>query len=120
MTFEQKIARFHREIESRRLPGSLLDPLPWRWLRRIGLPLPPPPFQPMWFNMLLVFVVMDVTLTALIVLWPLLYPQIPLATLLAASFITTIASGVTAMLLGIGWFFHRQRLGLPSWRDYGD
>ena len=120
MNFDEKIARFHAEIAARRLAPGLLDPLPWRLLRRAGLRLPPPPFQPMWLNMLLVFVVMDVGLTALLAIWPLLYPQAPMPLLLGFSFIVTIASGVTAMLLAIGWHFHRLRLGLPAWRDYGD
>lgn len=120
MTFDQKIARFHAEITARRLSRGLLDPLPWRLLRRVGLPLPPPPFQPMWFNMLLVFVVLDVGVTALIAIWPLLDPRASLPLLLTVSFVATIASGVIAMLLAIGWFYHRQRLELPSWRRYGD
>ncbi len=120
MTFDEKIARFHAEIESRRLALGLLDPLLWRLLRRAGLPLPPPPFQPMWFNMLLVFIVVDVSLTALIAIWPLLYPQVGLPLLLSFHFVATIASGVAAMSLAIGWYFHRLRLGLPAWRDYGD
>ncbi len=120
MIFDEKIARFHAEIESHGLSKGLLDPAPWRLLRRAGLPLPPPPFQPMWFNMLLVFVVADVGLTALIALWPLIDPQAPLPLVLTFSFIATLASGVIAMLLAIGWFYHRWRLGLGSWRDYGD
>lgn len=120
MTFDEKIARFHAEIESRGFARGLLDPLPWRLLRRAGLPLPPPPFQPMWFNALLVFVVLDVGLTALLAIGPLLYPQASLPLLLALSFVATIASGVVAMLLAIGWFYHRQRLGLGAWRNYGD
>lgn len=120
MTFDAKIARFHAEIEARRLAVGLLDPIPWRLLRRAGLSLPPPPFLPMWFNMLLVFVIMDVGLTALVAIWPLLDPRMSLPLVLTLSFIATIASGVTAMLLAIGWHFHRLRLGLPAWRDYGD
>ena len=120
MSFDDKIARFHAEIANRQLSKGLLDPLPWRLLRRAGLPLPPPPFQPMWFNMLLVFVVLDVGLTALIAAWPLLYPPVAVSLLLGVSFAATIASGVVAMTLAIGWFYHRRRLELPSWRDYGD
>lgn len=120
MSFDEKIARFHAEVQDRRLSLGLLDPILWRLLRRAGLPLPPPPFQPMWFNMLLVFIVMDVGLTALIAIWPLLDPRTPLPLVLTFSFVATIASGVAAMLLAIGWHFHRLRLGLPAWRDYGD
>ena len=120
MTFDEKIDRFHAEIASHRLAFGLLDPFLWRLLRRAGLPLPPPPFQPMWFNMLLVFVVIDVGLTALIAIWSLLYPGISLSLLRSFHFVATIASGVAAMTLAIGWYFHRLRLGLPAWRDYGD
>jgi len=118
MEFDARIELFHRRIRARNGSLSFLDPLPFRLLRRVGVRLPPPVFQPMWFNMLLVFLVLDIPLTGLVLAWPVVFDGSSLVYLMLFSFISTLASAALALALGLAWWHQRNRLRLPRWRDY--
>ncbi len=118
MNFDEKIDRFHREVRARDGSLAILDPAPFRLLRRAGIRLPPPVFQPMWLNGVVVFLGLDIPLTGLLVAWPYFYPDAPLAYLLLFSFISTIASASLALLLSLTWWHRGRKLGLPGWHDY--
>ena len=90
--------QFHRDLDARQASLAILDPLPFRLVRRAGIRVPPPPFLPMWFNLVLVFIAFDVPLTAAAVAWPLLFAGTSLVYLLlfalAVDLVLTVGRGL--------------------------
>ena len=92
----------------------------FRSLRRVGLMVKPPVFQPFWFNLLIVFFNTGIPLNGLIVIWPLFYPNVPAAGLFLFAGIATLACAGLALFLSLGWWYHGRKLNLPGWDEYGN